>query len=83
MENNTQKLTAVCLPHVKGLLKIFKRYVVYMIWRQYSGVAQLFENISSKSSSEQKTIWPRIVYIPSHATVVKLWGLKIFMKVSG
>ena len=45
-ENNSQKLTKVFLPYVKEK-KRFKRYVVYMIYGQYSWVERLFENITS------------------------------------
>ena len=70
-ENNTRKLTKVCLPFVKDQTKKFKRYVVHMISGQYLEVAWLFKNIFSESSPQHNTTWIRIVCTPCHTVVVK------------
>ena len=68
---------SLCLSYVKDLdEKILKIYMIFIISGQYSGVVQLFENISSDLSPWQNTKWPRIVGTPSHAVVIeyaKLW----------
>ena len=60
----------VCLMS-KAEPKGFKRYVVHMTAGQYSQVAQLFEGISSMSSHQENSTWPRTVCTPSLVVVVK------------
>ena len=66
IEDNTRKLTTVCQPYVKGS----KRYVDHMTSGRYSQVVQLSGDISSGSSHQRNSTWPRTVFTPSLAVVV-------------
>ena len=71
IEDNTRKLTTVCLPYVKKSAKGSKRYVVHMTSGQYSQVVQLSGDISSGSSHQRNSTWSRTVLTPSLEVVVK------------
>ena len=70
IEDNTQKLTTVYLPNVKGLAEKIQK-IVHMTSGQYSQVIQLSEGISSGSSHQWNPTWSRTVFTPSFADVVK------------
>ena len=57
IENNTRKLTTVCLPYVKGLSK---RYVVHMTSGQYSHGQTYCGEL--KKSHQRNSKWTRTVY---------------------
>ena len=54
IEDNTRKLTTICLPYVKGLAERIQE-------------VQLFGGISSGSSHQRNSTWPRTVFTPSLA----------------
>ena len=67
IEDNTRKLTTVCLSYVKGSKpKGSKKYVVHM-----TSVVQNSGGISSGSSHQWNSTRPRIVFTPSLTIVVK------------
>ena len=71
MEDNTRKLTTLCLPYGKGLAKGSKRHVVHITSGQYSQVVQLSGGISSRSSHQRNSTWTRTVFTPSLTVIVK------------
>ena len=75
MEDNTWKLTMVCLPYVKGLAERIKK-ICSTLW-QYSQVVQLSGGISSGSNHQRNSTWPRTVFTPSLAVVVKYTKVRL------
>ena len=69
IEDETRKLTSVCLPYIKGLAGRIQRN--HITSGQYSQVTQLSEGISSVPSHQQNSTWSRNVCTPSLAVVVK------------
>ena len=69
--NPIRKHSTISLPDLQCQAERFKNHLVHIVSGQFSGVARLFDNISSESSPQQKTPWTRIACPPSHTVVIK------------
>ena len=76
IEDNTQKLTTVCLPYVKGLAertqKICSFYDIRTVFTSGSTLRRYLFRVKPPTNST----WPRTVFTPSLAVVAKYTKLR-------
>ena len=77
MEENTRKLTTVCLPYVKGLAerikKICSQYDIRTVFTSGSTLRRYLFRVKPKRNST----WPITVFTPSLAVVIKYTKVRL------